>query len=480
MLSRLMPQRYNIAAGLLKPVAARGLFSRTECSAEHDISIDTSALSRPQTHNHGKLPGKEQETEMAKHIKGIIRFRGGPITLAEYMSEVLTNPQAGYYINRDVFGTDGDFTTSPEISQLFGEMIGIWCLTVWQQLGSPSKMRLVELGPGRGTLMADLLRGTAPFKPFISGLDVHLVEVSKFLRLQQWDKLHCRGLPAVAASTAEGHQTGTAMPSGVQVHWHRSLDEIPDDLPTVYIAHEFLDALPVHQFQKTERGWCERLIDVASDESPLHFRLVLSPRPTPASKLLVERRLRALPFDQKAAMKGLEVSPQAMSTAGDLAKRVATHGGAALLIDYGRNIPYPTSLQAIREHQFCGLLEQPGKADLSAHVDFGAIRQGVRESQAAATCHGPISQRQLLQGLGIEARLQALLKTADADQADMLQTGYLRLVGGGASATASVQGDGRQKGEQQDQDAQPVQEGMGLTYQAMAITSEDAPVPVAF
>ncbi|KAL0042685.1 hypothetical protein WJX79_007704 [Trebouxia sp. C0005] len=414
--------RYNIAAGLLKPVAARGLFSRTECSAEHDISIDTSALSRPQTHNHGKLPGKEQETEMAKHIKGIIRFRGGPITLAEYMSEVLTNPQAGYYINRDVFGTDGDFTTSPEISQLFGEMIGIWCLTVWQQLGSPSKMRLVELGPGRGTLMADLLRGTAPFKPFISGLDVHLVEVSKFLRLQQWDKLHCRGLPAVAASTAEGHQTGTAMPSGVQVHWHRSLDEIPDDLPTVYIAHEFLDALPVHQFQKTERGWCERLIDVASDESPLHFRLVLSPRPTPASKLLVERRLRALPFDQKAAMKGLEVSPQAMSTAGDLAKRVATHGGAALLIDYGRNIPYPTSLQAIREHQFCGLLEQPGKADLSAHVDFGAIRQGVRESQAAAT----------------------------------------------------------QKGEQQDQDAQPVQEGMGLTYQAMAITSEDAPVPVAF
>ena len=105
-------------------------------------------------------------------------------------------------------------------------------------------------------------------------------------------------------------------------------------------------------------------------------------------------------------------------------------------------------------------------------------RQGVGESQAAATCHGPISQRQLLQGLGIEARLQALLKTADTEEADMLQTGYLRLVGGGASATASVQGDGRQKGQQQD--AQPVQEGMGLTYQAMAITSEDAPVPVAF
>lgn len=479
MLSRLVPQRYNVAAGFLKPFSARGLFSRTECMAEHDISIDTSDLSRPEAHNHGKLPGKEPETDMAKHIKSIIRFRGGPITLAEYMSEVLTNPQAGYYISRDVFGTDGDFTTSPEISQLFGEMIGIWCLTVWQQLGSPSKMRLVELGPGRGTLMADLLRGTAPFKPFISGLDIHLVEVSKFLQLKQWDKLHCRGLPTTAGTT-EGHQKGTAMPSGVQVHWHRSLDEVPHDLPTVYIAHEFLDALPVHQFQKTERGWCERLIDVASDDSPLHFRLVLSPRPTPASKLLVDRRLGALPFDQKAALKGLEVSPQAMSTAGDLAKRVAAHGGAALLIDYGRNRPYPTSLQAIREHQFCGLLDQPGKADLSAHVDFGAIRQGVGESQAAATCHGPISQRQLLQGLGIEARLQALLKSADADQADMLQTGYLRLVGGGASATASAQGDGRQKGEHQDQDAQPAQEGMGLTYQAMAITSEDATVPVAF
>lgn len=397
------------------------------------------------------------------------------------MSEVLTNPQAGYYINRDVFGTEGDFITSPEISQLFGEMIGIWCLTVWQQLGSPSKMRLVELGPGRGTLMADLLCGTAPFKPFMSGLDVHLVEVSKILQVQQWDKLHCQGAPAPTNSSTEGHQIGTSMPSGIQVHWHRSLDEVPDDLPTVYIAHEFLDALPVHQFQKTERGWCERLVDVASDDSPLHLRLVLAPGPTPASKLLVERRLAALPFDQKAAIKGLEVSPQVMTTAGELAKRVAAQGGAALLIDYGRNRSYPASLQAIKQHQFCGLLEQPGLADLSAHVDFSAIRQGVQDSQAAATCHGPISQRQLLQGLGIEARLQALLKTADADQADMLQTGYLRLVGGGVSSAASVQGAGMQKGEQQqNQDEQPEQEGMGLTYQAMAITAADAPIPVAF
>ncbi|KAL3144498.1 hypothetical protein ABBQ32_004236 [Trebouxia sp. C0010 RCD-2024] len=371
---RLLCRRSNTALETCNRLSTRLICNSAFSLSEHKISIDTSGLQRPQPHSHGDVLGKEPETEMAKHIKSIIRFRGGPISLAEYMSEVLTNPQAGYYINRDVFGTQGDFITSPEISQLFGEMIGIWCLTVWQQLGSPSKMRLVELGPGRGTLMADLLRGAAPFKPFMSGLDIHLVEVSKFLRLQQWEKLQCQGAQKITAGSTEIQQWGTSMPSAVQVHWHRSLDEVPDDLPTIYIAHEFLDALPVHQFQKTERGWCERLVDIASDDSPLHFRLVLAPGPTPASELLVDRRLDALPFDQKAVMKGLEVSPQAMATAGQLGRRVSASAGAALLIDYGRNRPYPASLQAIRQHKFCGLLEQPGRADLSAHVDFSAIR----------------------------------------------------------------------------------------------------------
>lgn len=482
MLSLLLRQRRQLAIERQRGLLSRCFWSTRVCAAEQTLSIDTSGLQRPHAHRHGDVPGKEPETEMTKHLKSIIRFRGGPITLAEYMSEVLTNPRAGYYINRDVFGTAGDFTTSPEISQLFGEMIGIWCLTVWQQIGAPSKMQVVELGPGRGTLMADLLRGTSNFKPFSSGLTVHLVEVSSFLRKRQWERLQCTGPTPEDADQAQVHGT---TPSGIQVHWHRSLEEVPEQLPTVYIAHEFMDALPVHQFQKTERGWCERLVDIASDDSPLHLRLVLAPRPTPASKLLVERRLAAMPFDQKAAVKGLEVSPQVMTTAGDLATRVAQQGGAALIVDYGRNRPYPASLQAIRQHKFCGLLEQPGHADLSAHVDFTAIRQGVEDSQAAASCHGPISQRQLLQSLGIEARLEALLQNATPAEADMLQTGYMRLVGGGKPSPPAgtilhgVEAAQKQSEGQEDSEAD-TPDGMGLTYQALAITSSTAATPVAF
>eukprot|EP00232_Nephroselmis_pyriformis_P013757 CAMPEP_0182897460 /NCGR_PEP_ID=MMETSP0034_2-20130328/26905_1 /TAXON_ID=156128 /ORGANISM="Nephroselmis pyriformis, Strain CCMP717" /LENGTH=211 /DNA_ID=CAMNT_0025031381 /DNA_START=1 /DNA_END=633 /DNA_ORIENTATION=+ len=155
------------------------------------LQIDRSGLYKPREHTDTFNSNKQPESEMVKHLKSIIEFRGGPVTVAEYMHEVLTNPNCGFYMHRDVFGQEGDFTTSPEISQMFGEMVGIWCMVTWQQMGSPPAINLVELGPGRGTLMADLLRGTSKFKEFASAVSVHMVEVSPQNRQAQFDNLRC-------------------------------------------------------------------------------------------------------------------------------------------------------------------------------------------------------------------------------------------------------------------------------------------------
>eukprot|EP00887_Chlorella_sp_A99_P005187 scaffold1.g5187.t1 len=440
------------------------------------IRVDRSGLMPSYAHPHddGAAAHKEPETEMARHLKALIRFRGGPITLAEYMSEVLTNPTAGYYTQRDVFGAAGDFVTSPEISQMFGEMVGIWCVAAWQQMGAPPALRLVELGPGRGTLMADLLRGTSAFPAFSAALSVGLVEVSPVLRAAQWAALRCAGAPP-----AEGAATpaGVSAFGGARVAWHRSLEEVDESLPTIYIAHEFMDALPVHQFQKTERGWCERLVDIASPDSPLHLRLVLSPGATPAARVLLPRRLQQLPLKQRAALKELEICPQGMATAQALARRVGAHGGAALVVDYGQDGPYGASLQAsdayararaprapraIRQHEFVGLLERPGSADLSARVDFGALRRAAAATGAPVACYGPIPQAHFLLSLGIEARLQQLSAGATPAQAAALREGLHRLVGGGAGA------------------ARPQDEGMGHSYKAFAIAPADAEPPFPF
>ncbi|EFN59277.1 hypothetical protein CHLNCDRAFT_8390, partial [Chlorella variabilis] len=400
------------------------------------VSIDRSALFQPHPHTHNPVAleaqqaHKEPETPLVRHLKALIQFRGGPLSLAEFMSEALTNPQHGYYSQRDVFGATGDFVTSPEICQMMGEMVGIWCVAAWQQLGCPATLHLVELGPGRGTLMADLLRGTAAFQQFSQALRVSMVEVSPHLRGMHGDD------PGPdtnsSSSSGSGGVSGVSGWSGVPVSWHRSLEEVAaEGGPSLYIAHEFLDALPVHQFQKTERGWCERLVDCASPDSPLHLRMVLSPGPTPAARVLLPRRLRQLPQAEASEAAALEVCPQAMALAEGLARRVAQHGGAALIIDYGQDAPYEASLQAIRQHQFVGLLEGPGGADISNRVDYSALRATVEESGAAADCLGPIPQALFLLGLGIEARLEQLLVGATPQQAEALQTGYRCVRGGG-------------------------------------------------
>ncbi|CAK0783585.1 hypothetical protein CVIRNUC_006784 [Coccomyxa viridis] len=444
-------------------------------------------------HSHELPPSKESETPLVKHLKALIQFRGGPITVAEYMSEVLTNPTAGYYTQRTVFGSAGDFITSPEVSQLFGEMVGIWCVWMWQELGRPGQLRLVELGPGRGTLMADLLRSTATFPDFVRSVSVDLVEVSDALREQQRSSLQCS---TSAAPNTSGSCSYESNLSGAQVRWHRSLDDVTGDIPTLYIAHEFLDALPVHHFQRTSRGWRERLVDIAHDPGDAHhLRLVLAPNETPASKLLLPPRLAALSPDERDAVDMLEVCPQGMGLAAELAKRVSQEGGAALVVDYGRDAPYPDSLQAIREHSFVHLLSQPGLADLSAHVDFSALRSSVLEAEGNAACHGPITQAHFLEALGIRERLQGLLQTASQEEGEQLISGYYRLVGssssdantqaqGGQQQEATVvetSGSSRAKKDEADSVTQAArEEGMGTTYKAFAITPSFRAVPIPF
>ena len=248
---------------------------------------------------------REIDTPLETHLRSVIRFRGGPLPVADFMSEVLTHPTLGYYMTRDVFGTRGDFVTSPEVSQLFGEMCGVWAACMWEAMGRPARVLLTELGPGRGTLMADLLRGVGSLPGLREALEVHLVEVSPALRRMQAAALGCG---AAAGATGAG-----STPAGVRVRWHTTLATVPAG-PLILLAHEFFDALPVHQFQRTPRGWCERLVDVGTTAPqgappgtpPPPLRFVLSRGPTPASRLLVPRRLEALPKVQADALWALE------------------------------------------------------------------------------------------------------------------------------------------------------------------------------
>ena len=331
--------------------------------------------------------------------------------------------------------------------------------------------------------MADLLRGTAAFPNFIAALSVDMVEISPVLRLKQQEKLLARPHKDTDIGSSSSTPESIITPTGVTVRWHRSLDEVPEawDGPTAYIAHEFFDALPVHQFQRSGRTWLERLVDEAPQNDPRHFRMVLSPGPTAAVRALLPRRLETMPLHLRAAMNSIEICPRGMALAETLAKRVAKHGGAGLIMDYGRDGPFEDSVRAIRNHRLSGPFESPGSADISAWVDFEALRMAVTHSGASAMTHGPISQAKFLQGLGLETRLHQLLQAADEAQAVELISGYKRLVGAThIKEDASEVSQGKAPaGTARSQHGGVEEEGMGQSYQAMCITPSgiDAPLP---
>ncbi|HEV7260633.1 MAG TPA: class I SAM-dependent methyltransferase [Bosea sp. (in: a-proteobacteria)] len=315
----------------------------------------------------------------------------GPMPVSRYMALCLGHPRHGYYMTRDPFGAAGDFTTAPEISQMFGEMLGLWAAHLWQAMGAPPRFALVEIGPGRGTLMADMLRATRIVPGFHEAASIHLVETSPVLRDIQ---------RATLAGRAEAH-------------WHDRVGPALDG-PVIVIANELLDALPLDQFVMTRDGWRERLVglDAAGE---LVFGLAGEAFPDQAS--LPAAGQEGVVLEQPAA---------AISIVSEVADHVARTGGAALFIDYGSlHSGFGDTLQAMRRHQFVDPLAEPGEADLTVHVDFARMAQAGLRSGAAA--HGPATQRDFLLALGLAERAQALSRKATPVQAQAIGAAFDRL-----------------------------------------------------
>jgi NADH dehydrogenase [ubiquinone] 1 alpha subcomplex assembly factor 7 len=320
----------------------------------------------------------------------------GPISVAQFMTIALLDPSQGYYATRDPLGAGGDFTTAPEISQMFGEMVGLWLVQAWADQGSPNNPRLVELGPGRGTLMADILRVAQVAPEFVADLEVVMVEASPALQEIQAEKL--RGL-------------------GADVSWLPQFDGSLDDRPLFLVANEFFDALPLRQYVKTERGWCERM--VTEQDGELQF--ALAPVPAPALAIAPDRA--------NTPDGGVyEASPAATALAEDISRIIAARGGAALMIDYGYSEAsgFSETLQAVSGHRFAEALADPGEDDISAHVDFSALAKAGRRGGAAV--FGPVTQGMFLASIGIVERAQQLIN-ANPQQAQKLLVDTERLIG---------------------------------------------------
>ncbi len=299
----------------------------------------------------------------------------GPMPVAEYMRICLTDEQHGYYVTRDPFGQQGDFITAPEVSQMFGELIGIWMAAVWKQMGAPENVRVIELGPGRGTLMNDALRAVKVMPKFHDAIVVHLVEISPPLQAAQ-------------EQTLQGAST--------QVFWHSTLADIPPG-PAIIVANEFFDALPVNQAVKLAGRWYERHVGVGR-EGRLDF--VAAPNPL----LQIDT---ILPEGARNAPDGSVFEWRNDTAAMELGRRVMSSEGAALVIDYGHEkSDIGETFQAVGRHAFADPLSEPGNIDLTAHVDFQALAKSVEAM--GATTHGPVEQATFLHRLGIDKRAAAL------------------------------------------------------------------------
>ena len=335
----------------------------------------------------------------------------GHVTVAEFMELAL----GAYYGERDPLGARGDFTTAPEVSQMFGEMIGLWCVDLWSRMGKPAPFILAELGPGRGSLMADALRAARVSPDFLAAAQIHLVEINTAL---------------IAAQKAALQ--------GFAPQWHRSFDSLPPG-PMLLVANEFWDALPIHQFVMTDAGWKERVL-VAKNDEDFAFG---EAEPGPEHGLLRPEHAGAT-LGEIA-----EISPAGLRLAAALGRRFARAPGAALIIDYGpMQSGLGDSLQALKEHRYHDPLIEPGCADLTAHVDFAALAAAAHETGAAF--HGPTTQADFLQRLGIGLRAETLKAKSDATQCAEIDAALERLIGA---------------------------QGMGSLFKVLALTAPTTPQP---
>jgi len=306
---------------------------------------------------------------------------GGPLTVAQYMHRCLHDPRGGYYATRPALGEDGDFITAPLVSQMFGELIGLWAVEVWTRLGCPRRVRLVEAGPGDGTLMSDILRAARLVPAFVEAAEVWLVETSQPLKARQRERLG-------------------------DLRWAGDLAEVPGGAPVILIANELLDCLPARQFVRADGDWIERMVGVT--EEGLTFGLASEPKGETGDIL--------------------EVSAAQEAFGAQVGELVAREGGAALLIDYGRAEPgFGDTLQALRRHQKVDSLACPGEADLTVHADFPAVIAAARDAGARAAI---LTQGEFLRRLGIEHRAAALA-AARPDRAQTLGRQLDRLIAPG-------------------------------------------------
>jgi NADH dehydrogenase [ubiquinone] 1 alpha subcomplex assembly factor 7 len=307
-------------------------------------------------------------TALADIIKSMIAEEG-PMPLDRYMALCLGHPQHGYYITRDPFGSTGDFTTAPEISQIFGELIGVWVAKVWEQLGSPRHFALVELGPGRGTLMSDIIRVLTKIPACAKSAAIHLVETSPALRAAQQERL----------------------PNAT---WHASVASLPA-MPMIVLANEFFDALPIRQFECKSGQVFERCVGLANDE------LCVAMFPSPSR----------IPFPGDDVYEDASIR-NAVAT--HLGNHLSTLGGAGLIIDYGHmRSALGDTLQAMKSHAFCKITDHVGEADITSHVDFESLGRGF--ATGGAKIAGLMTQGQFLHAMGLEARAHVLAGKATGE-----------------------------------------------------------------
>jgi SAM-dependent MidA family methyltransferase len=340
---------------------------------------------------------------LQSEIKKLIKS-SGPMPVWRYMELCLMHPEHGYYVSRDPLGREGDFTTAPEVSQMFGELLGLWAASLWRTMGSPSLLRLIELGPGRGTMMADALRAVRVLPPLYQTLSVHLVEINPVLRKKQQATL-----------------------SGVRnVAWHDDIDEVPDG-PYIIFANEYFDVLPIHQVVKRENGWHERMVEL-DPNGKLVFGASLNP--IPRFEVLLPPLVRAAPV-------GAVFEWRPDSEIMKIASRVRDQDGAALIIDYGHvRSDAGDTFQAIARHSFTDPLNAPGQADVTAHVDFQALGRAAED--VGALVHGPVTQGEFLKRLGIETRAVALMAKAAPEVSEDISAALKRLTAGGRTGMGAL------------------------------------------
>jgi SAM-dependent MidA family methyltransferase len=340
---------------------------------------------------------------MASPLEAEIRRRiqtAGPMPVRQYMELCLNHPTYGYYITRDPLGRSGDFITAPEISQVFGELIGLWAAAAWHLMGQPENVRVVELGPGRGTMMLDMLRAMRTVPTFRKAVVAHLVEISPALRHRQEEALAMSEVPTM---------------------WHETFDEVPEG-PAIVVANELFDALPVNQAVKQFNGWYERVVEIDPDGN---LAFGMSNDVIPLFDHLEPRTMRHAPIGSIYEWRA-DTLPLA------LGRRLAQQGGAALVIDYGHiESAAGDTLQAVGGHAFVNPLQSPGETDITAHVDFQALAQGAESMGARVT--GPVEQAAFLRNLGIEKRAAALRAMAPRDKVAEFDSAIKRLTGEGTT-----------------------------------------------